>query len=97
LLKLGDIDGYGKTFKYHWELKQKLSENISDSEIDNLIEDGIKYGALGGKLIGAGGGGFIMFYTNKNHSTLITRMEHAGLTYMPFEFVYSGVSSNVIA
>ena len=49
----------------HWMNKLKRSKNMSNSTIDDIYNYALKNGALGGKLIGAGGGGFLLFYTNK--------------------------------
>ena len=49
------------------EIKKKLSNSISNSKIDQLYDAAIKHGALGGKLLGAGGGGFILFYVPKKN------------------------------
>lgn len=60
LLKL-DLENYGKILNKYWNKKKKTSSTISNEKIDYLYELGIKNGAYGGKLIGAGGGGFLMF------------------------------------
>ena len=56
----------GRLLKENWELKKTLSDGISDSEIDRMYEIGLKAGALGGKLMGAGGGGFMLFLIPKD-------------------------------
>jgi len=56
----------GRLLKENWELKKTLSDGISDSEIDRMYEIGLKAGALGGKLMGAGGGGFMLFLISKD-------------------------------
>ena len=48
----------------HWEYKQSRSKQMSNKNISKWYYDGLKNGAIGGKLVGAGGGGFLMFYTN---------------------------------
>ena len=62
LLNTGKIDDFGKLLNNAWYLKKKLSSSISNSKIDDLYNLAIKYGALGGKLLGAGGGGFLLLY-----------------------------------
>jgi D-glycero-alpha-D-manno-heptose-7-phosphate kinase len=51
----------------NWELKKRLDENVSNPVIDKIYKKGISSGALGGKLLGAGAGGFILFYVKKNN------------------------------
>ena len=62
LLNTGKIDDFGKLLNNAWYLKKKLSSSISNSKIDDLYNLSIKYGAFGGKLLGAGGGGFLLLY-----------------------------------
>lgn len=59
-------DDFGRLLSETWMEKKKLSPSVSNSIIDNLHDLGIKSGAIGGKLLGAGGGGFMLFYVNKN-------------------------------
>ena len=65
ILKKGNIDDFGKLLHSAWQIKKKLSSSVSNSRIDNLYDLAIKYGALGGKILGAGGGGFFLFYMKK--------------------------------
>ena len=65
ILKKGNIDDFGKLLHSAWQIKKKLSSSVSNSKIDNLYDLAIKYGALGGKILGAGGGGFFLFYMKK--------------------------------
>lgn len=58
----GDIRQIGKLLNEGWMLKRELATNVSTSEVDEIYQAGIEAGALGGKLLGAGGGGFIMFF-----------------------------------
>jgi D-glycero-alpha-D-manno-heptose-7-phosphate kinase len=60
-----DFEQFGKVLDQNWKLKKSLSKKISPMEIDNIYKLGIKNGALGGKLLGAGGAGFILFYCEK--------------------------------
>ena len=59
------IDDFGFYLNQGWELKRSLIQNISNPVIDNIYKNGIAAGALGGKLLGAGNGGFILFYCQK--------------------------------
>ena len=66
-----DLAGFGKTLDENWQLKKSLSNKISDKDIDDIYSLAKKNGALGGKLLGAGGGGFLLFYCRKaNQDTL---------------------------
>jgi len=56
------LDSVGEILNDGWQLKKKLASKISDSEIDRIYETGLRAGATGGKLLGAGGGGFMLFY-----------------------------------
>ena len=77
----------------YWKLKKKLSVKISDKNIDEIYKEGKKLGALGGKILGAGGGGFIMFYANQNvQKKLINKFYK--LTNVKFNF--SNIGSEII-
>ena len=65
-LKSGNLNDFGKLLHESWLAKKGLSKSISNNKIDELYNDVIGKGAIGGKLLGAGGGGFILFYVNKN-------------------------------
>lgn len=84
----GDIEGYfdfGKLLHEGWMLKKRLSQKVSTSAIDDIYEAGIRHGALGGKILGAGGGGFILFYVNPElKQRLIEGLSK--LLYVPFRF-----------
>ena len=68
----GNVDALGKLLHETWLLKRALSSNVSNSKIDELYQVGRDAGALGGKLLGAGGGGFMLFYVHpRRHHTLI--------------------------
>jgi D-glycero-alpha-D-manno-heptose-7-phosphate kinase len=75
----------------HWENKKRRSGGMSNGEIDEWYEHGRKNGAMGGKLIGAGGGGFLMFYAEEK-----TRLRHAmrqvGLREVRIKFDFEGTS-----
>lgn len=61
-MKNEKFDEFGRFMNYNWELKKKLSTKISNDDIDRIYDLAIKNGALGGKLLGAGNGGFLLFY-----------------------------------
>jgi len=76
----------------HWLTKMKISDKMSTGNIDLWYELGLKNGALGGKLMGAGGGGFLLFCVeNGKRKVLRKAMENAGLKYMDFKFDFEGV------
>ena len=73
----------------HWEYKRKRSRNISNSQIDEWYNLAITNGAVGGKLVGAGGGGFLMFLADDN-AKLRHVMNNAGLEEVRFRFDFYG-------
>ena len=90
-LENGDIDMLGELFHEHWENKKKRSHGMSDALIDESYDIARKNGALGGKLIGAGGGGFLMFYCNNSAKpNVIYAVQKAGLRWERFHFDYDG-------
>jgi D-glycero-alpha-D-manno-heptose-7-phosphate kinase len=90
-LENGNIDMLGELLHEHWENKKKRSSAISDPKIDEAYEVARKNGALGGKLIGAGGGGFLMFYCNNGcKPKVINAVQKAGLRWERFRFDYDG-------
>ncbi|MDO5381714.1 MAG: kinase [Eubacteriales bacterium] len=84
-----DLDDFGRLLDLTWKLKKATSSNISTDAINNLYERGIKEGALGGKLLGAGGGGFLVFYVQKEKQEQV-RKAMKDLMYIPFEFEDGG-------
>lgn len=84
-----DLNDFGKLLDVTWKLKRSTGSAVTTSSIDALYEKGIKAGALGGKLLGAGGGGFLVFYVPKeNQSSVKEAMKD--LLYIPFEFENGG-------
>ena len=68
ILESGKVDDFGRLLHTSWLEKKKLSELITNNKIDNLYDEALRYGALGGKLLGAGGGGFLLLYMKKESS-----------------------------
>jgi D-glycero-alpha-D-manno-heptose-7-phosphate kinase len=90
-LEAGKLSMLGELMNSHWELKKKRSGKISDPHIDECYELARKNGAIGGKLIGAGGGGFLLFYCeNGCKKRIIQQMESAGLKWEKFHFDFDG-------
>lgn len=73
LLTSGKIDDFGRLLNYTWNLKKKLSDNISNESIDSIYDRAIEAGAFGGKLLGAGSGGFMLFYAPKGKQAEIKK------------------------
>ena len=84
-----DLDDFGRLLDHTWQLKKQSGGAVSTSAIDALYEKGIKAGALGGKLLGAGGGGFLLFYVQQERKQgLIDAM--GDLLHIPFHFENGG-------
>jgi len=90
ILEEGKIDEFGEILHNHWLTKKGLSDKISDPFIDEAYELALKNGATGGKVVGAGGGGFLMLYCSNNKSKLIEAMKKIGLKPMWFTFEFEG-------
>lgn len=90
-LKKGDLKKFGQLLNTHWEYKQKLSGKISSDKIGAWYQNGINAGALGGKLIGAGGGGFLLFCCPGEKNKLRKVMKKEGLREVFFHFDFDGV------
>ena len=89
LLEKGDVDGFGRLLHESWQLKRGLSNLISTSDIDGMYEAALKAGALGGKLLGAGGGGFLLVYADPSrHEAVKAALKH--LLHVPFKFENEG-------
>lgn len=88
-LESGDISKIGYIMHEHWQHKKKRSGLMSNPDIDKWYELALQNGALGGKLIGAGGGGFLLFYTEERHR-LLTALRNAGLHDIKIKFDYEG-------
>lgn len=90
-LELGDLDEFGRLLDEHWQNKKKRSTKITDGRIDEWYNIGRNNGALGGKIMGAGGGGFFMFYCPNGHKPrLRAALKAAGLREMRYDFDLEG-------
>lgn len=89
----GDLDDFGRMLHEAWYLKRELVDNISSDTIDQIYESAIAAGALGGKLLGAGGAGFMAFYVPEGQQEKVRDTLH-NLLYVPIKFDFSG--SNLI-
>jgi D-glycero-alpha-D-manno-heptose-7-phosphate kinase len=90
-LLAGDLKKFAGLMNVHWEHKRKRSPGMSSCEIDRLYQLALASGGLGGKLIGAGGGGFLMFYTEEK-SRLRAAMRGAGLREVRMQFDFAGTT-----
>ena len=83
--KQRDLDDFGKLLDLTWKLKRQTGSSISTGTIDELYQKGIEAGALGGKLLGAGGGGFLLFYVQQDKQDNV-RKALSNLLEVPFKF-----------
>lgn len=84
-----DLFEFGKLLDYTWKLKRGITDEISTDSIDSLYTDAIKAGAIGGKLLGAGGGGFLLFYVEPERQEQV-KEALKNLLYVPFKFEDEG-------
>lgn len=88
-LEKGDLHEFGRLMNVHWDYKKKRSGSMSNGKIDDWYGLALANGAVGGKLIGAGGGGFLMFYA-EDKMRLRHTMMGAGMTEVRFRFDFEG-------
>lgn len=87
--KHADLDNFGRLLDHTWRLKRQTGSAISTDSIDMLYENAMKAGALGGKLLGAGGGGFFVFYVPQESQESV-KQAMKGLLHVPFAFENGG-------
>ena len=87
--KKRDLDEFGRLLDHTWKLKRQTGSAVSTANIDALYQKGIEAGALGGKLLGAGGGGFLVFYVQPEKREALKAAMH-DLLYVPFHFEDGG-------
>jgi len=90
-LESGALGEFGTLMNEHWQHKKQRSKGMSNSVIDEFYDFALANGALGGKLIGAGGGGFLLFYTTEK-PRLLRAMRNKGLSEVRFEFDFAGTT-----
>ena len=88
-LESGNTDKFGELMHQHWEHKKKRSGGMSNQDIDTWYETALKNGAIGGKVVGAGGGGFLMFMAH-DAAKLRSAMKKSGLQEVRFKFDFEG-------
>ena len=86
-----DLDDFGRLLDESWRLKRTTGSKISNSQIDSIYEKALRSGALGGKLLGAGGGGFMLFYVPQERQEAF-RKEFLELLPVPFRFENEGTT-----
>lgn len=87
--KNADLDDFGRLLHCTWKLKRETGSAVSTSMVDALYERGMSAGALGGKLLGAGGGGFMLFYVQPEYKEPVLKAM-SDLLYIPFQFETGG-------
>lgn len=90
----GDLELYGRLMHSHWQRKKQRSPSMVNSEIENIYNIAMENGAIGGKLVGAGGGGFLLFVTENKMKTR-TALAELGLSEVNIDFEYSGTETIV--
>lgn len=93
IIESGRIDDIGHLLAANWEMKKKLASNITNKTIDRMYELGIEAGAIGGKVAGAGGGGFLLMYCQKAHQD---QLQSAMKDYREIPFGYEPHGSRII-
>ncbi|BCZ47106.1 GHMP kinase [Clostridium gelidum] len=89
LTSKSDLNEFGKILDYTWKLKRGITSKISNDSIDAIYTKARKAGAIGGKLLGAGGGGFLLFYVEPDKRTLV-KEAMKDILYVPFKFEDGG-------
>jgi D-glycero-alpha-D-manno-heptose-7-phosphate kinase len=90
----GELDQIGKILNYGWENKKNMAKDISNTTIDRIMEKALEYGAIGGKISGAGGGGYIMLYVEGLKRARIREgLKEFGGSFMDFSFSLTGVQT----
>lgn len=84
-----DIRDFGKLLNESWQIKRSLSNSVSNPKIDELYKSSLSCGAIGGKLIGAGGGGFLLLFVQPSRQAKV-RKEFNKLVHVPFKFEREG-------
>lgn len=83
------LDNFGKLLDYTWRLKRGISNGISNNDIDIQYQKALEAGALGGKLLGAGGGGFMLYYVPKENQDAVKKVMEDKI-FVPFKFENEG-------
>ena len=91
LLRAGDLTGFGRLLRESWQAKKRLARGITNSRLDEVYDVALAHGAVGGKVAGAGGGGFLLLYCEEQHQDAVTTaLEGRGLMRADFHFERGG-------
>lgn len=91
VLQSGDLDGFAELMHQSWQQKRGIASDVTNNQIDTAYELARQNGALGGKITGAGGGGFLMLYCHEEHQPAVTRaLQGLNLYRMDFRFDFEG-------
>ena len=90
IVQNGNLAALGEMFDEHWKYKKQLAKGVTNPRFNHIYETAKINGAIGGKLSGAGGGGFFTFYCEKNQDKLKNAMKEMGLREMQYNFDYEG-------
>lgn len=96
LLEASDLEGYARLMHQHWENKRKRSPGMANERIDQLYTLALRSGCLGGKLVGAGGGGFLLVYAQRPDDTRLA-MAAASAPELRFDFEFQGCTGSFYA
>jgi D-glycero-alpha-D-manno-heptose-7-phosphate kinase len=90
----GHLFDFGIALNEAWQLKRNFSQKISNLVLDDIYQGALNHGAIGGKLLGAGGGGFFLFYSPpfRRHE-LVDYLTNQGSTVLPFKFDHEGLKA----
>lgn len=92
LLESANLDGFGRLLGHAWRLKKRINSAVSDNSLDNLYAEALQCGALGGKLLGAGGGGCLLLYCPPESAPHVaSHLETLGGSIIPFRFEREGL------
>lgn len=90
-LKKGNLYSFGLFMKKHWELKKKYGDHVTNSYINKIYSESLKHGSTGGKVIGAGSGGFMLFHVNKENKKKYEKfLKERNLEHVKFNLTNSG-------
>jgi len=90
VIEAGNLRRFGELMDIHWQTKKRLSTGVSNANIDAWYELAKRNGAIGGKITGAGGGGFLMLYCEEGKARVREALRRAGLRELSFRFEFEG-------
>lgn len=96
-LEQGDIEAVGNLLDRSWEIKKLTNKGISTPELDNIYQNAKHYGAFGGKLLGSGGGGYMLFVVDpEKREEFIEKIQKEGVQWWDFSLTWDGVETRII-